>query len=145
MFAGESFEIEVDVSGASKLTVDWKKDGVPVGGWVKSNYSNNYLYSLRLLKFCHSRLTDTQKSKTKQPVPSTSRSPHTESAVCKMNVVVSPSPSCCRRVCCVAELLSATQYVFAACRSGQLCSTCSAFWSSNPQLQFGNGTSFIFP
>ena len=35
-------------------------------------------------------------------------------------------------------------FVFAVCRSGYLCSICSAVWSSRPQLQSGDGASFIF-
>ena len=34
-------------------------------------------------------------------------------------------------------------FILAVCRSGQLCSNCSAVWSSGPQLQVGDGASFI--
>ena len=35
-------------------------------------------------------------------------------------------------------------FVLSLCRSGHLCSICSAVWSSRPQLQIGDGASFIF-
>ena len=45
----------------------------------------------------------------------------------------------------VSSLQVGHTFVLAAvCRSGHLCSICSAVWSSRPQLQVGDGTSFIF-
>ena len=43
----------------------------------------------------------------------------------------------------MAGLLLATRFVLSVCRSGHLCSACSAVWSSRPQLQIGDGASFI--
>ena len=52
-------------------------------------------------------------------------------------------PPCCRRVWFVAGLLLTTTFVLAVCRSGHHCNICSAVWSSRPQLQVGDGASFI--
>ena len=47
-------------------------------------------------------------------------------------------PLCCRRVWCVTGLLLATHFVLLSFGS-----TFSAVWSSRPQLQAGDGASFI--
>ena len=69
---------------------------------------------------------------------------YTESPVCKMNVAVfSSSPLLPQSLVCNWPAVGHT-LVLAVCRSGHLCSICSAVWSSRPQSQIGDGASFIF-
>ena len=44
----------------------------------------------------------------------------------------------------VQSAIGHTFVLAAVCRSGHLCSICSPVWSSRPQLQVGDGVSFIF-
>ena len=61
-----------------------------------------------------------------------------------MNVAVfSSSPLLPQSLVCNWPAVGHT-LVLAVCRSGHLCSICSAVWSSRPQSQIGEGASFIF-
>ena len=69
---------------------------------------------------------------------------YTESLVRNMNVAVfCSSPLLPYSWVCNWTAAGPTS-VLAACRSGHLCSIRSAVWSSRPQLQIGDGASFIF-
>ena len=55
----------------------------------------------------------------------------------------SPVPPCCRRVWCLIGLLSASRFVLLSAEA-DFSAVCSTVWSSRPQLQVGDGASFIF-
>ena len=55
---------------------------------------------------------------------------------------LSPVPPCCHSLVCSWTAVGHA-FVLAVCRSGHLCSTCSVVWSSSPQLQIGDGASFL--
>jgi len=69
---------------------------------------------------------------------------YTESPVCKMNVAVFSSYTLLSwSLVCNWTAVGPT-FVLAVCRGGHLCSISSAVWSSRPQLQVGDGASFVF-